>query len=224
MESALWRPMMPLVLLLAVVLTSTTANAAAVGISTFDSGAEGWTATTDTASPSSVSWASTGGNPGGYMHFEDFIKGETFLVAPASFHGDWSSFDGSGSLDFEHKIFDVGVSVTAFIPYRVVISGPGGNAEWVGTTPTGATDWVNLSAPINLANWTVNTGTWSGLLSNVTNLFIRMELVSGQQSPPHELAGIDNVSLVPEPASLVLLLGGLVGLSCRGRRRRSSAN
>jgi hypothetical protein len=82
--------------------------------------------------------------------------------------------------------------------------------------------------PLIQADWTINSGTWSGLLANVTQLQIPMELVTNDTIPgdtDHE--GIDNVILstsTPEPASLALFGCGIAGLWCLARRRGRVAN
>jgi hypothetical protein len=103
----------------------------------------------------------------------------------------------------------------------VKISGPGGSALWQGATPSGATDWVSLSAPIMESEWTV-TGTWLDLLSNVDALQIRIEMVDND-SGPRDVTGLDNIQLssVPIPATVWLFGSGLLGLVGMARRKKA---
>lgn len=63
----------------------------------------------------------------------------------------------------------------------------------------------------------MNSGTWLGLLANVTQLQIPIELVTNNQIPGDtDIEGIDNVTLtgniapVPEPSSASLLCMALL--------------
>ena len=182
--------------------------------STFDADLEGWTSNT----PAEVLWAGTGGNPGGYARFEDVLSESTFLIAPAPFLGDWSGLDGWGVLSYDHKVFQAGNYSEAWA-YEVRISGPGGSANWTGAAPTGPTDWMPQVIPIRQDAWSVQSGTWSGLLGSVDTLWISIEQFSSL-SGPQEICGIDNVQLVPEPSSLFALICALGGLGAAWRRRR----
>ena len=92
----------------------------------------------------------------------------------------------------------------------VDISGPAGSARWQAPNVDPADGWVNLQNPITESAWVLQTGTWAGLLANVTELRIFMP----DSSTASEVTGIDNVSLtpVPLPATLLFFLSGLIGL------------
>lgn len=103
MKSLIWRTTKLVVLLMALVLMPAAASAGTV-TSTFDDGADGWTAT----EPDEVAWAPAGGNPDGYLRFEELSGVNTYIIAPPAFLGDWSALEGSGSLQYDHKIFSTG--------------------------------------------------------------------------------------------------------------------
>ena len=74
----------------------------------------------------------------------------------------------------------------------------------------------------------MNSGTWLGLLGDVTQLQIPIELVTNNQNTPWtDIECIDNVTLTgsatgtPEPASLSLVFAGsgMLGLAWLRRRR-----
>ena len=128
-----------------------------------------------------------------------------------------------GTISFDHKII-AETGIQSLSPYEIDLSGPGGSATWTGATPKGVTGWVTLNAPLLKSDWTINSGTWTGLLANVTQLQIPIELVTNDTIPgdtDHE--GVDNVMLssaAPEPASLTLLGAGMAGLGGLTLRRR----
>jgi hypothetical protein len=81
-----------------------------------------------------------------------------------------------------------------------------------------------VNAPlIQSEGWTVTSGTWSGLLQDVTGLQIQMEIV-GNTHPgvtKTDVEGIDNIVLktVPEPAGLTLACVSLLGMGAKAWRR-----
>lgn len=192
-------------------------HAAIIAVSTFDTSLDGWTSNT----PSQISWSKTGGNPGGFILFEDVTNAWTVVDAPTAFLGDYSALK-VGSISFDHKII-AETGIQSLSPYEIDLSGPGGSATWTGATPKGVTGWVTENVPLVQSDWTINSGTWSGLLADVTQLQIPIELVTNDTIPgdtDHE--GIDNVMLssAPEPASLALLGIGMLGLRGLAVRRR----
>lgn len=154
-------------------------------VSTFDSSLEGWTG-------AEISHMATGGNPGGYIHFVDPDSSGNSVIAPAMFQGDWTVFQ---SLSYDHRIFGTG-TINQIVDYEVQISGPGGSAVWTSDPATGVTPWVTLVASLQEAEWSVS-GSWAGLLSNVTTLSIRIEHVDN--SGGGDVEGIDNVRLSGVP-------------------------
>lgn len=195
-----------------------TAQATTLAISTFDTGLDGWTSNT----PAEISWQSLGGNPDGYVRFGDLTANGTYIYAPAAFLGNYLSL-GVNSISFDVNIFaETGVSVVG--PYEVDLSGPGGAAHFFGTQPSTSypTGWITVDASITNAvsapsGWTVTSGTWLGLLGNVTQLGIPIELVTNVHIPGDtDFEGIDRVTLsgtaTPEPSVVLMLTSGLLSL------------
>ena len=183
-------------------------NAIGAVITTFDSDLEGWTSNTTTE----ITWTSPGGNPDGYARFDDATINDTYLIAPARYLGDWSGLVGT-DISYDHNVLSMTPNSPAPAAYTVKISGPGNDATWTGATAPSRPGWDTVTVPILESAWTVNSGTWAGLLADVDNLSIRIEHWSNLDT-----AGVDNITLaIPEPATLSLLaLGGLAML----RRRR----
>lgn len=182
-----------------------------VAHSNFDAGPDGWTF------PASVEWHAVGGNGDGYLHGsvseDENITAVAF--ASAAFLGNWSAFDGTGVLTYDYRRMSNGEVPLAFFPLTVQIAGPGGNATWTGATITQPGDWFTVTVPINSANWSIDDGSWASILANVTTLAIHIELVVNEGSLDDQ-AGIDNVTLVPNPATAAVLVLALAAL----RRRR----
>lgn len=201
------------------------ANGMVVASSTFDSDLEGWTPEPGTA-PSVFTHQAVGGNPDGYVRLDNnqpgVINGR--LYAPAEFLGNWLAL-GVTRLTYDAAIFQTGGFVGPPIPYRIFISGPGGDATFFGPNPgsTPAPDWVGIEALLNESAWTVNSGTWEALLGNVTELQIGMAYYTN--TSPAEITGLDNVMLygaavsAPEPATFAIIGLGLAGIGFTRRKR-----
>lgn len=188
-------------------------------VSTFDTGMDGW----DDTGSSDISWQSSGGNPGGYIFFDD-SGGAQFskVFAPAKFLGDWSLLDGNGALTFDLRTIRVG-TFTELQRYNVIIQNGSISAVWRGDVHSGNTsNWndpeTEFFVPIIESEWEpVSGGTWSDLLNNVTSLRIDLEQVTNTVDP-RDQSGLDNVRLIPEPSTALLLGFGLTGLALRKKR------
>ena len=209
--------------------TCSEAQAGVIASSTFDTGLDGWTSNT----PSQIAWQSTGGNPGGYIQFTDASGDSTVVWASSSFLGNYASL-GVSSISFDDNII-AETQVQSVGQYEIDLSGPGGSATFLGNQPpaTYPTGWIAVTAAIAVdappSGWTVTSGTWLGLLANVTQVQIPIELVTNSQSGSWtDVEGIDNVTLTgspastPEPASLSLMFAGagVLGLAWLLRRAR----
>ncbi|MBU0716746.1 MAG: hypothetical protein KJ749_00725 [Planctomycetes bacterium] len=159
--------------------------------STFDSSLEEWTLAGNPA----LSHQATGGNPGGFARYDDHSgpEGDGWIIAPSEFLGDWSAMDDVGTLSWDHLILDAGDGVAEILHGEAVISGPGGSARYVSATPF-AEAWTSFVAPITQSSWSVTDGSWQALLTDVTELRLRIEAV-WNGGPALDVTGIDNVAL-----------------------------
>lgn len=185
----------------------------------FDASLEGWTKVVEQTT--SIEYASSGGNPGGFARNTDRGPSAGDILAPAAWLGDLSGYNG-GLLSWDYRIFSLGPNDGRVFPSQATLSGPGGTATFIGSTvPTVAAGWFANSVPMRAENWAVTGGTWAGVLGNVTEFKLQIEAVFTTGAFPGEVTGIDNVTLspVPEPASGVLLaLGGALLYFVRRRR------
>lgn len=200
-------------------------------VSTFDSDTEGWVTrtlsfpaavTTPGSSPPVVgthtpAHNASGGNPGGFLSLADPDTNASYWYAPSQYLGDQSaayggtlSFDlrqDTASLQFSQEdVILVGGGLvlaldtplnpgTTFTPYVLSLTEVGG---W-------RRDSLNGPVPTQAEMQTV--------LGNLTDLYIR-----GEYSTSLDTFAIDNVAIVPEPATSALL--AVVGVALATRRRR----
>ena len=171
-----------------VLLFSISASASHVA-NTFDSGFDGWTYTVG------VSWQSAGGNPNGYLRFEDSGPANGGqLLAPSSFLGDWSIYQG-GTLRYDFKVFQTQAPTFSRM---VSIRGNGGLATWKGPKFCGPIDWTTITVPIVEDAWSVSSGKWEDIIKNVSELKISMI----DSSTAIEITGVDNIHLSSAPETV----------------------
>jgi hypothetical protein len=89
------------------------------------------------------------GNPGGYLR-QKHISGDpinSFVLAPWAILGDLTILNESGTLTYDHRIFETGGSGNPILPDEVRFEGPGGQARWTGATPVGVTPRTPVVVP-----------------------------------------------------------------------------
>src|SRR5688572_29246456 len=187
---------------------------AAQGVSTFDSGYDGWSPVSFDNSRG-WTWQAQGGNGGGFVQ----IANEGGLSAPffnfisgaPGFLGDWSSLAGVGAFRYDFKTDDPSPIRNAYV---IVESATGGRMIYDQSyLPTaGGLGWQTISAVLTPGHWKIQQGSWESILSNVSSVEIYPLYQDSGGSYQGRLMGIDNIMLVPEPGTWALLGVGLTML------------
>jgi hypothetical protein len=199
-------------------LLLSTSTAFATWYSTFDTDAEDWRAYFGAVGPD-----------GNAITFPtDFCAGSiciTSNISPAFFINenwtDWSGYYG-GAIEFDIGV--TGASAPITIPL-VLLNLPGLSGSFaLGTnfTMSQKDEWVHYKIDILDSNFEVTAaaggGTLQSRLSDIEGIFIRADLLGNSFS---ETTCIDNVrvSPVPEPATMLLLGAGLLGIVGCSRKK-----
>jgi len=189
-------------------------------VETFDTGANGWIAVDPTADYT-ASWASTGGNPGGFLlGNEQNPAGSTgYFIAPGNWLGTLGNYAG-GTLSYDIKIV---AGTSYFDDVDVILTGAAGTASWSShVNPVGApgNGWLNFQVQLDNNAGHFTGGNVADILANLTSLKIRGEFINNA-----EKEGIDNVKLltaaVPEPSTWAMMILGFAGVGFMAYRRRN---
>jgi hypothetical protein len=208
------------------VAISSSARAAIIASSTFDSGAEGWSVvdlpTPNISNPPPVlgtypvTFFSSGGNPGGYISMTDPSGNWFMFSAPNTYLGDQSSAFG-GTLSYDIRV----TPVTPGEFTAVVLVGLEHTLFF--DTPSPSNEWSTYNILLGTAGWKLDdqyTGPeptsleMEGVLSDLQALYISGDWLDGV-----ETADLDNVSIVPIPGTVLLLSSGLASIAAFRRRR-----
>jgi hypothetical protein len=209
-----WRRVFALAALIAM---ARGASAAQI-ISTFDTDQDGWTS----SSGGSMTFATTGGNPGGFLRQVDLDNTDMFVSAPAKFLGNQSAFAG-GSVSFDGIELDPGPG--NYQPYGTVTLRSGATSIQADLVPLGnpTATWSTFSIPLDATTFGTAPNTFASVLGNLTAIEVLTESKVGIV----ETVGLDNFRLsspVPEPASaatvVTMLMLGCARSRGRGKSRR----
>jgi len=188
---------------------------AGLATSTFDDGTfQGWTPV-HLPDAAEITVEPSGGNPGGFVHAVDTMaEGGTFWIsAPAEFLGDLSGYSGL-SWD-ERLLITDGLNRST----RAVLLGAD-NTTYINTVAPGDVgNWRKRFAAFDESEWEhglSGTMTFQEVLGNVVELWINLDV--NVAAVPALESDVDNITLVPEPAALVLLAAGALMLRRRCRR------
>lgn len=204
-------------------------NSKATFVSTFDSSAEGWTAyATASGGVSPLQYNVDGGNPGGNISATDTGSGVWFFESPSSWSGDWTKYIG-GTISFDvfvdRDTFDGFLSLTqaSTISIDLGAAGDGVYLGWNRDSNPVLEEWSSFIVEINSTNFKVigSSLTFEEAIKQTTGLFILGDYLIGEG----DIAKLDNVKVkpVPEPATILLLGAGLIGL-CGYSRSKFKTN
>ena len=200
-------------------------SATVIAYSTFDNNDEGWMNgefTAITSSPTAVNWLPTGGNPGGHIQVADNYAWNSFY-APAQFLGNQSAAY-LGSLTFD--LYDLYTDGSGTAPAVMITDGTtylfspqvsygfaqGPPFQHFSITFQASTGWTTDLQGQNPATEQM----MQTVLANLQVLAIDADWMTGPDD-----VHLDNVYLnspVPEPGTLMLLLGGVPFVLRRFRR------
>ena len=197
------------------------ATLSAAIVSTFETNTDGWSVVGDIVGPATFS--STGGNPGGHIFINDAVTGGvTYFVAPAKFLGDQSASYGTPFT------FDLRQSYTGganqFDDVDVFLVGAGLTLVFDAPVAPGNGVWTSYSFTlVETAGWRISSlagvapsqAQMQNVLGDITSIRLRAEFQTGADT-----GSLDNVVLVPEPSSALLLLSGALFLSRRRTCRK----
>jgi len=206
----------PMFLTIAVVVVFTLCDQSCAQISsTFDNDLDGWTLSG--GSSTDLAFNPSGGNPGGFLRSFGSSPATLELVAPLSFLGDLSVYDG-GTFSFDSLNSE---SFDSTLPSfgTITITGSTGTASRdIVEGGLSFPNWETNSTSLIASEWGVTQNTWDSILSDVTRISIDVSAQSDLVD-----IGIDNIAInaVPEPSSSLLL--GLTALMLGMRRRHRSA-
>lgn len=147
-----------------------------------------------------VSNPGSGGNSGGYALFTDKDGLNSYAYAPSSYLGDWSSLSGSGCITVDLRVFSYD-GTNEGSPEFIRLTGPGGSAHvslGASDLPAGRRLWKSFVFPLDPSVWTVDSGTWTSLLSLVTECRVDMEFFGGTES-----VGFDNFGRLADTCAAI---------------------
>ena len=160
--------------------------------STFNDDAEGWT-----LNGGILTHLAAGGNPGGHLTMEDNISGHMNTVAPETFLGDLSAFDGGLlSLDFILLAKNSNYDLPRFGTITITSPSVSASLDLVSESPAGfwAGFWTTYTASLDAASWGKTQLAWDSILSNVTQISI----VTDPFNRLEDTIGFDNFKIVDE--------------------------
>ncbi len=156
-----------------------------------DGGWDGWSF----VNTGGVSIKNSDGNPEGYIRISDKSNTISKAIASSAYLGNWQDLTNAAAIQLDLKIFS---NSGDFLPNHELIrlSGPGGRATVpLDSSVLSAIDrWQSFSFMLNPTVWTVESGNWSELMSNVAEVSVYPEFFDGD-----EVIGLDNFRLSNDP-------------------------
>lgn len=156
-------------------------------VSSFDIDNDGWT-----VSGGLLHYHNSGGNPDGFIEFEDNQDGKGVFIAANKFLGDLSSYD-QGTLSFDLKnTYDNGLD-SLWGYGNVKISSSNSFAEKNVVPLMFYSEWTSFTIPLTAIDWGLTESGWDSLLADVTQISIQMDA----QWDYYDKSALDNFSINP---------------------------
>ncbi len=176
---------------LAAGLLTSAASAQDTVIDTFeDDTLNGWTFANDVKTVEVVE----GGPCGSFVQLVDAGAGTAMVgFAPESYLGIWTGGDGVGFVSFDLALLDLIDGGAFTVQPSVLLIGPGGSAQFFFDFPV-IGEWEHYVAPLDSGQWLQLSGTWPGMLADVTTMRLTLEFATG-----FDVVGFDNVQLTLDP-------------------------
>lgn len=153
----------------------------------FETGIEGWRRSSNGVS---MSWQSSGGNPGGYLKGADDGSDVWGFASPEAWCGDWRFYQ---TLAFDYRIVSGSYSFGA--PEFVMIHGSNGQTLRAGI-PNPGNAWATYQVPLTAASFNTDAATFDAVMKDVVQVILYAETVSG-----YDEEAIDNVRLLKATGS-----------------------
>ncbi len=205
-------------------LAAGTAMATPALLSTFDTGAEGWSVGSSQGAQGVTDffWDASGGHPGGHVRARDIgDQGGWWFLSPLAWGGDWSGYLG-GSVRFD--VYAIGGQSQELNPpfeAFVLVLEDGGRLRARAGAGALLDQWIAVDMPLVAENFNLTNSQYASFdeaLAHVVQLVIPGDFVYRQD----DLTRLDNVrvSAAPVPGTLALLAAAAVaGLASRRRQR-----
>lgn len=153
----------------------------------FDSGAEDWRASTNTAT---LTWQGTGGTPDGHLRGSGPAgTNRWYFVSPSAWSGDWSGYK---VLKFDFSIPSRHYPDAGQAGMVVIVGTNGQQMTWTASTPLWT--WTHYEVDLSPGGFGVDPVTFSNIVANVAELRILAEFTTST-----EIVGLDNVLVTATP-------------------------
>jgi hypothetical protein len=213
----------PLLLGLAVLVAARVAAAATLGaLSDFEAGAQGWSSGPRNPNPPVVE--ADGGPQGAgdaFLHLTSNGRSSGGRLVVFNSTAPWTgNYTGAGIAAIE---LDLKNLTEAALSIRIEIAGSGGNriVSTAAAQLAALQDWTHFRIPVDAAAFAgTNVATALASATELRILHNPQATVSVTAPSIDARLGVDNVTAVPEPSTLLLAAAGLAALAAGPRGRR----